>query len=317
MTTMYNITYKCNLCPRKCNVDRTDNKIGFCGETGTVRVARASLHMWEEPCISGKEGSGTVFFTGCNLKCVFCQNRTIALGHALQGSALKNKARELTQEQLSKLFLLLQSKNANNINLVTPSHFVPQIAKALKMAKSEGLTIPIVYNTSSYELPETLELLEGLVDIYLPDLKYFDSDLSDRYSHAPDYFNFASKAIEEMYRQVGTPIFDDKTGLMKKGVIIRHMIMPSHTLDSKRLIRYMYETYGDNVYISIMNQYTPPTGLKGYDEIKRKVTKREYEKVIDYALSLGIENAFIQEGGTASESFIPDFDDDVFLNEVL
>jgi putative pyruvate formate lyase activating enzyme len=211
----------------------------------------------------------------------------------------------------------LQSKNANNINLVTPSHFVPQIAEALRLAKSAGLTIPIVYNTSSYELPETLGLLEGLVDIYLPDLKYYDSDMADRYSHAPDYFNYASKAIDEMYRQVGTPIFDDHTGLMKKGVIIRHMIMPGHTLDSKRLIRYIYEKYGDKVYISIMNQYTPPTDLEGYDEIKRKVTKREYEKVIDYALSLGIENAFIQEGDTASESFIPDFDDDVFLNEVL
>jgi putative pyruvate formate lyase activating enzyme len=313
MTTTDNILNKCNLCPRNCNVDRTNNIIGFCGEKDTVRVARASLHMWEEPCISGKEGSGTVFFTGCNLKCVFCQNRTIALG----GNALKNKAKELTQEQLSKLFLLLQSKNANNINLVTPSHFVPQIAEALKMAKSAGLTIPIVYNTSSYELPETLGLLEGLVDIYLPDLKYYDSDMAARYSHAPDYFNYASKAIDEMYRQVGTPIFDDNTGLMKKGVIIRHMIMPGHTLDSKRLIRYIYEKYGDKVYISIMNQYTPPTDLEGYDEIKRKVTKREYEKVIDYALSLGIENAFIQEGDTASESFIPDFDDDVFLNEVL
>jgi putative pyruvate formate lyase activating enzyme len=310
MTTTDNILNKCNLCPRNCNVDRTNNIIGFCGEKDTVRVARASLHMWEEPCISGSNGSGTVFFTGCNLKCVFCQNRTIALG----GNA---KAKELTQEQLSKLFLLLQSKNANNINLVTPSHFVPQIAEALRLAKSAGLTIPIVYNTSSYELPETLGLLKGLVDIYLPDLKYYDSDMAVRYSHAPDYFNHASKAIEEMFRQVGTPIFDDHTGLMKKGVIIRHMIMPGHTLDSKRLIRYIYEKYGDKVYISIMNQYTPPTDLEGYDEIKRKVTKREYEKVVDYALSLGIENAFIQEGDTASESFIPDFDDDVFLNEVL
>jgi putative pyruvate formate lyase activating enzyme len=310
---MDNMLSKCNLCPRKCNVDRTDNKRGFCGETDTVRVARASLHMWEEPCISGKEGSGTVFFTGCNLKCVFCQNKTIAIG----GNVIKKDiGRELNIEQLSSLFLLLQSKNANNINLVTPSHFVPQIAEALKMAKSDGLNIPIVYNTSSYELPEALKLLEGLVDIYLPDLKYFDSDLSARYSHAPDYFNYASVAIEEMVHQVGTPIFDSNTGLMKKGVIIRHMIMPGHTLDSKRLIRYIYEKYGDSVYISIMNQYTPPTDLEGYDEIKRKVTKREYEKVIDYALSLGIENAFIQEGGTASESFIPDFEDDVFLNEV-
>jgi putative pyruvate formate lyase activating enzyme len=305
---MDNILSKCNLCPRKCNVDRTDNKKGFCGENDTVRVARASLHMWEEPCISGKEGSGTVFFSGCNLKCVFCQNKSIAIG---------GKGEKLTIEQLSKLFLILQSKKANNINLVTPSHFVPQIADALKLAKSDGLTIPIVYNTSSYELTKTIKSLEGLVDIYLPDLKYFDSDTSARYSHAPDYFKYASKAIDEMVRQVGTPIFDDNTGIMKKGVIIRHMIMPGCTLDSKRLIRYIYEKYGDNVYISIMNQYTPPTNLIGYDEIKRKVTKREYKKVIDYALNLGVENAFVQEGETASESFIPDFEDDVFLKLVL
>jgi putative pyruvate formate lyase activating enzyme len=264
--------------------------------------------MWEEPCISGKEGSGTVFFSGCNLKCVFCQNRAIALG---------GKGHELTIEQLSRLFLLLQSQNANNINLVTPSHFVPQIANALKMAKSNGLIIPIVYNTSSYELPETLKMLEGLVDIYLPDLKYFDSEISARYSHAPDYFTHASRAIEEMVRQAGAPIFDSTTGLMRKGVIIRHMIMPSHTLDSKRIVKYIYEKYADNVYISLMNQYTPPSDLEGYDELKRKVTKREYDKVIDYALNLGIENAFIQEGDTASESFIPDFDDDVFLHKIL
>jgi putative pyruvate formate lyase activating enzyme len=210
----------------------------------------------------------------------------------------------------------LQEKNANNINLVTPSHFVPQIIKALKKAKESGLTIPIVYNTSAYEKVETLQMLEGLVDIYLPDLKYYDEGLAYKYSYAKDYFDFASRAIEEMVRQVGEPLFDDG-GMMQKGVIIRHMIMPEHTLDSKKVIGYINEKYKDKVYISLMNQYTPPKDLEGFDEIKRKVTKREYEKVIDYALSLGIENAFIQEGETASESFIPDFEDDVFLKEVL
>jgi putative pyruvate formate lyase activating enzyme len=306
---MDNRLNSCSICPRNCRADRINNNKGFCGENAAVRVARASLHMWEEPCISGSKGSGTVFFMGCNLKCVFCQNRSIALGERKNG-------RELTIRQLSRLFLLLQEKNAHNINLVTPSHFVPQIAEALVEAKYNGLTIPIVYNTSSYEKIETLKMLEGLVDIYLPDLKYFDREISARYSNAPDYFDYACKAVAEMVRQVGKPVFDEE-GIMRKGVIIRHMIMPGHTLDSRRLIRYIYEKYGDDVYISIMNQYTPPSELSGYDEIKRKVTKREYEKVINFCLSLGVENAFIQEGDTASESFIPDFEDDVFLNEIL
>jgi putative pyruvate formate lyase activating enzyme len=263
--------------------------------------------MWEEPCISGVEGSGTVFFSGCNLKCVFCQNKPIALG---------GKGHLVTIRQLAELFLLLQDKGANNINLVTPTHFVPQISEALSIAKDRGLVIPIVYNTSSYEKVETLQGLQGLVDIYLPDLKYFDNSLSEKYSHAPNYFDYARKAIDEMVRQVGVPIFDE-AGMMKRGVIIRHMVLPGHTNDSKRLIEYIYKTYGDDVYISLMNQYTPPAFLEGYSEINRKVTKREYEKVVNFAIELGIVNAFIQEGETANESFIPDFDDEGFLDEVL
>ena len=301
---------RCVLCPRQCGIDR-DGGSGYCGESGVVRVARASLHMWEEPCISGKTGSGTVFFSGCPLKCVFCQNQKIASGD--RGSAL-------TSPQLAQLFLLLQDKGAANINLVTPTHFTPQIAEALRMSKAEGLSIPVVYNTSGYERVETLRMLEGLVDIYLPDLKYYSSELSARYSNAPDYFAYASPAIAEMVRQVGVPDFADAVSgekMMRRGVIVRHMVMPGHVRDSREVIRYLYNTYQDNVYMSIMNQYTPPKDMKGFPEISRRVTRREYEKVIDYAIGLGVENAFIQEGDTAGESFIPDFDDGMYLKEVL
>lgn len=305
MNEMEKILKQCVLCPRQCHVDRTKNS-GYCGEKAVVRVARASLHMWEEPCISGETGSGTVFFSGCPLKCVFCQNRSIALG---------SKGKELTSLQLSELFLLLQKKGANNINLVTPTHFVPQIAEALRGAKTEGLMIPVVYNTSSYECVETLRLLDGLIDIYLPDLKYHDRELSAKYSNASDYFIKAAQAINEMVRQTGKAVFEDE--LMQRGVIVRHMVMPGCTKDSKAIIKYLYDTYGDDIYISIMNQYTPPKDMKNFPEIDRKVTRREYDRVIDYAVELGIENAFIQEGDTAKESFIPDFDDDVYLNNIL
>lgn len=301
---------KCVLCPRKCGIDRT-SQTGYCGGGSRARVARASLHMWEEPCISGVSGSGTVFFSGCPLKCVFCQNREIASG---------NRGRELTDLQLAKLFLLLQDKGAANINLVTPTHYTPQIAEAVSAAKSQGLAIPIVYNTSGYERVETLRLLEGLVDIYLPDLKYYSAELSARYSNAPDYFGVASRAVAEMVRQVGTPLFDDALSgekMMRRGVIVRHMVMPGHVRDSKEVVRYLYNTYKEDIYISIMNQYTPPDALCGYPEIGRRVTRREYEKVVDYAIELGVVNAFVQEGDTAKESFIPDFSEDVYLKEVL
>ena len=228
--------------------------------------------------------------------------------------------RELTTTQLTQLFLLLQRKGADNINLVTPTHFVPQIAEALRMAQAEGLAIPVVYNTSSYEQVETLRMLEGLVDIYLPDLKYYSGDLSARYSNAPDYFGYASLAIAEMVRQVGVPLFGDNCSgerLMKRGVIVRHMVLPGHVRDSRKVIQYLYDTYQDHIYMSIMNQYTPPENMVDYPEISRRVTHREYERVVDYAIELGVENAYVQEGDTARESYIPDFDEEVYLKEVL
>ena len=288
---------QCNLCPRSCGSNRAAGQTGYCGMSAEVKVARASLHMWEEPCISGTNGSGTVFFTGCPLKCVYCQNRTIAIG---------STGERISIERLSEIFIELQEKGAHNINLVTPTHYVPQIVKALKIAKEKGLHIPIVYNTGSYEKVETIQALEGLVDIYLPDCKYFDSELAAKYSNAPDYFKVASDAIKEMVRQVGKPMFEGN--LMKRGVIVRHMILPGHTKDSRKIMEQLYKTYGDDIYISIMNQYTPLPQMKNFPEINRRITEREYDKVVDYAISLGIENAFIQEGETAKESFIPDFE---------
>ena len=287
----------CNLCPRKCNINR-DEKKGFCGQTNKIKVSKAYLHMWEEPCLSGNTGSGTVFFNGCNLKCVYCQNYNISSSDC---------GKEITIERLSEIFIELQKKGALNINLVTPTHFVIQIIEAIKLAKSNGLNIPIVYNSSGYESVETLKLLNGLIDIYLPDFKYFDNKYAKKYSSCSNYFENASLALDEMYRQVGTPIFDDN-GIMKKGVIVRHLILPGLTNDSKKIINYLYSKYKDNIYISIMNQYTPLENVKKYPEINRKITEDEYDDVINYAIELGIENAFIQEGDTCKESFIPDFD---------
>ncbi len=262
-----------------------------------VSVARAALHMWEEPCISGEKGSGAVFFSGCNLRCVFCQNACIARG--MSGV-------EISVDRLSEIFLELQEKGAVNINLVTPSHYVKEIVKALIMAKNNGLTIPVVYNTSSYELVDTLKSLEGLVDIYLPDFKYVDSSLAMRYSHANDYYEVACAALAEMHRQISTYSFDEH-GIMTGGIIVRHLILPGHTADSKRVIKYIKDTYGDDVFISIMNQYTPLPHVSEYPEINRKVTKREYDNVVDYAIDIGVTNGFVQEGSAAEESFIPEF----------
>lgn len=289
----------CILCPRYCQTNRTAGKHGYCGESNVIRIARAALHFWEEPVISGEKGSGTVFFTGCNLKCIFCQNAGIATNQV---------GKEVTTERLAEIFMELQEKGATNINLVTASHYVPQVADAIGFARKAGLTIPIVYNTSSYEKTEALKLLEGLIDIYLPDMKYIDSQMAKRYSNAEDYPEVASKAIAEMYRQVGEPVFDEASGLMKKGVIVRHLIMPGAVGNAKAVIDYLYDTYSDSIFISLMNQYTPMKEFTEYPELNRKVTKREYEKVIQYALDKGIVNAFIQEGDTAKESFIPAFD---------
>lgn len=289
----------CTLCPRRCHVNRLEGQTGFCGQTAELKAARAALHYWEEPCISGSTGSGAVFFSGCNLQCVFCQNHKIAIGES---------GKNISLERLAEIFMELQEKGAANINLVTGTHFLPQLARALSASRARGLTIPIVYNTGSYEETSSLRLLEGLVDIYLPDLKYHSSGLSARYSHAPDYFGKASAAIAEMYRQTGAPVMDAKTGLMRSGVIVRHLLLPGETKDSKKLLRYLYETYKNNIYVSIMNQYTPLEHVAQFPSLNRRVTENEYERVLAFAQRLGIEQGFYQEGGAASESFIPEFD---------
>ncbi len=267
--------------------------------TDEVRVARAAIHMWEEPCISGKEGSGAVFFVGCPLHYIFCQNREISLGRG---------GKAVTAEQLAEIFLHLQEENANNINLVTPTHFVPPIIEAVALAHERGLKIPVVYNTGSYETAETVEMLRGTVDVFLPDLKFYDPEIAERYAHAPDYFETAAAAIGKMMAITGPPVFDER-GMMVRGTLVRHMVMPSHTRDSMRVLRYLAETCGKDVYVSIMSQYTPMAGIgERFPELGRRVTRREYERVVDFALELGLLNAFIQERETAKESFIPAFD---------
>ncbi len=294
----------CTLCPRRCHADRRTGMTGFCGQNADITAARAALHFGEEPCISGTCGSGAVFFSGCSLQCVYCQNHSIALGKA---------GRTISPERLADIFLELQAKGAANINLVTACHFLPQVCLALETAKKKGLTIPVVYNTSSYEEVSSLRMLEGLVDIYLPDMKYHSPQLSERFSHAPDYFKKASLAIAEMFRQVGTPLFEPDNGLMKRGLIVRHLLLPGQTGDSKRILRYLHATYGNDIYVSIMNQYTPLAHLAQLPEhdrsvLEHTVTAGEYKRVLDFADRIGIENGFFQEGGTAKESFIPEFD---------
>lgn len=289
---------KCQICPRECQVNRLKNEAGLCGATAKVKVARIALHNWEEPPISGTNGSGTIFFSGCNLKCIFCQNYKIST---------KNYGVELTIEELANKMLELQNKKAHNINLVTPTHYIPQIIEALKIAKRKGLNIPIVYNTSGYEKVESLKRLNGLIDIYLPDLKYYDNILALKYSKAPNYFEIASAAIKEMYNQVGLPKFD-KNGLLKKGIIVRHLLLPEQLEDSKKILKYLYETYQDKIFISIMNQYTPLQQVMHIKELNHKVSINDYNTLIDYACNINIKNAFIQEKDTAKESFIPEFD---------
>lgn len=317
MKMQQEILKKCNLCPRECNSNRENGQKGVCGETSDIRLARAALHMWEEPCISGKSGSGTVFFSGCPLHCVFCQNHNIANGTV---------GKAVSKERLAEIFLELQELGANNINLVTPDHYVPMIIPALECAKNQGLILPIVYNTGSYVKPDVLRALEGLVDIYLPDFKYYSSDLAQKYSKAGDYPQVAKEAIAEMVRQTGKPLFEekgktdsmeaweyndlegDKEILLRKGTIVRHLLLPGQMEDSKAVIKYLLDIYGTDIYISILNQYTLVCKNISYPELNRKVEEDEYEAVIDFAIENGIENGFIQEGEAASESFIPAFD---------
>ena len=289
----------CELCPRRCGADRENGIKGFCGETSEIRVARAALHMWEEPCISGENGSGTVFFTGCTLRCVFCQNHVISDGEV---------GKIISVRRLADIFHELNEKGANNINLVTPGHFAPQIIRALDLAKNEGMKLPIVWNSGGYERQETLKMLEGYVDVFLPDFKYLNPLHAKKYSMAEDYPDVAKAAVAEMVRQAGSPEFDER-GIMRKGVIVRHLLLPGCLADAKRIVEYLYQTYGNRIYLSRMNQYTPVEALdqERYPELARKVPDHAYERLVDYAISLGIEQAFIQEGETAKESFIPPF----------
>lgn len=288
----------CLLCPRKCGINRSTGQTGVCGVSSEIKVARAALHYWEEPCISGKRGSGAVFFSGCSLHCVFCQNREISDGKA---------GKVISKERLSDIFMELADKGANNINLVTPGQYIPDIVWAVNDAKSRGMKLPIIYNTSGYENVTELKLLEGIVDVYLPDFKYMDSTLSARYSRAKDYPSVAKQALSEMVRQQPDVVIDDATGLIQKGVIVRQLLLPGHVNDAKAVLKYLYDTYHDHVYISMMSQFTS-IALKDYPEINRTVTRREYERLVDYALEIGITNAFIQEGDVAKDSFIPAFD---------
>lgn len=288
----------CLLCPRKCGINRSTGQTGVCGVSSEIKVARAALHYWEEPCISGKKGSGAVFFSGCSLHCVFCQNREISDG---------KEGKVISKERLSDIFMELADKGANNINLVTPGQYIPDIVWAVNDAKSRGMKLPITYNTSGYENVTELKLLEGIVDVYLPDFKYMDSTLSARYSRAKDYPSVAKQALSEMVRQQPDVVIDDATGLIQKGVIVRQLLLPGHVNDAKAVLKYLYDTYHDHVYISMMSQFTP-IALKAYPEINRTVTRREYERLVDYALKIGITNAFIQEGDVAKDSFIPAFD---------
>mgnify|MGYP005882419517 FL=1 len=288
----------CLLCPRKCGTNRRTGQTGVCGVSSEIKVARAALHYWEEPCTSGKRGSGAVFFSGCSLHCVFCQNREISDG---------KEGKVISKERLSDIFMELADKGANNINLVTPGQYIPDIVWAVNDAKSRGMKLPIIYNTSGYENVTELKLLEGIVDVYLPDFKYMDSTLSARYSRAKDYPSVAKQALSEMVRQQPDVVIDDATGLIQKGVIVRQLLLPGHVNDAKAVLKYLYDTYHDHVYISMMSQFTP-IALKDYPEINRTVTRREYERLVDYALEIGITNAFIQEGDVAKDSFIPAFD---------
>jgi len=296
-----NLLNNCMLCPRKCGVNRYKKK-GACGATNKLKIAYYSLHKWEEPVISGSNGSGTIFFSNCNMKCIYCQNKKISIDG--YGKYISNK-------KLEEIMLKLQDMGAHNINLVTPTHYVPQIVSILQKIKGKSLKIPVVYNTSSYENVGTIMFLNNLVDIYLADLKYYDDSLAYNYSGCRNYFETATMAIDEMYRQVGDYSFD-KDGLMTKGLIVRVLILPGHVEDAKKIIKYLYMTYKDSIFISIMNQFTPVNTCI-YSNLNRKLTDEEYDEVIKYALSLGVTNAFIQEGETADDSFIPDFNTDVIV----
>lgn len=291
------ILTECTLCPRECGADRYKST-GYCSAPAEVTAGRASLHMWEEPCISGESGSGTVFFSGCPLKCIYCQN--YAISDCSSGI-------RISDERLAEIFIELQDNGANNINLVTPTHYTLSVINAVKSAREKGLKIPVVYNCSGYEKAETVEMLKDTVDIYLVDFKYIRRETAQRYSSAPDYPETVKKALECMFRQTGKPVFNEN-GIMTKGIIARHLILPEHEEEAKEIIGYLFDTYGNDIFISIMNQYTPVRHFDDYPELNRRVSAEEYDHVIDFAVDIGVENAFVQDGEAASESFIPCFD---------
>ena len=288
---------ECRLCPQNCGVDRISGQIGKCGETSNLRIARAALHHWEEPCISGNCGSGTIFFTGCSLRCGFCQNHLISHG---------KHGKEISVQRLSEIFFELENQGAHNINLVTPTHFIPQIKTALLLAKKAGLCIPIVYNTSGYENVSGLKYLDGLIDIFLTDMKFFSPDISLRLAGTKNYFSFAQTALQEMYRQTGNPLLD-KSGIMQRGVIVRHLMLPGYLFDSRKILQFLCDHYTNRAYISLMNQYTPPREKQNHIP-DRKLDPRHYESMVSYLQDRGVDLAYIQEDGTCDESFIPAFD---------
>lgn len=292
-----NLLDKCEICPHKCKVNRSNGDVGRCKAGKNVKIALASIHNYEEPCISGKNGSGTVFFSNCNLNCVYCQNYEISqLG----------KGKEISIEHLAEIFINQQSKNVNNINLVTPTMYVPQIIEAIKIARRKGLHLPIVYNSNGYENVETIKMLEGYIDVYLPDLKYYSNEISKKYSKVDNYFETAVSAIKEMQRQVGNPVFNED-GIITKGVIIRHLILPNHILNTKKILKYIKENFDENTYISVMAQYFPTYKAKEDEKINRKINKREYKEVEEYLYCLDLKNGYMQELGEHEEEYVPDF----------
>ena len=295
METRLDLLKKCEICPHKCKINRTQNQIGRCKSKDTVKVAIASIHNYEEPCISGKNGSGTVFFSNCNLSCDFCQNYEISQ---------EGLGKEISIQRLAEIFLEQQAKGVNNINLVSPTSYAIQIIEAIKIAKNKGLTIPIIYNTNGYENVETIKLLNGYIDIYLPDLKYAENELGMKYSKVKDYFQIATSAIKEMYNQVGRTEFDEN-GLIKKGVIIRHLILPNYTENSKKVLKWIDDNMPKDIFVSVMAQYFPTYKAKEIKELDRKITRHEYKKIEDYLYSLNIENGYIQEIGKNEEVYVP------------
>ncbi len=290
---------KCEICPHKCKVNRIEGKVGRCKAKDTVKIALYSIHKFEEPCISGNNGSGTVFFSNCNLNCIYCQNYEISQ---------EGKGREISIEELAEIFIEEQRQKADNINLVTPTSYVPQIIEAIKIARKKGLNIPIIYNTNGYEEIETLKMLEGYIDVYLPDLKYYDNELAKKYSNIDNYFEIATKAIKEMYRQVGNPILDDR-GIIQKGLMIRHLVLPNNIENSKKILKWLKENIDENVYIDIMAQYFPTYKAKNVQELNRKLNKKEYEEIEDYVYKLDIKNGYMQDLGEHEEEYVPKWED--------